>query len=367
MTNSSERPNYERPNIRAMQGYTWGEQPDDGKTIKLNTNENPFPPSPTVAQALAAFDPAGLRVYPQPTADSLRDLIADLHGLQRHNIIVTNGGDESLRLALTTFVEPGHGFGMATPSYSLYAVLAAIQDATLVEVPLQADWQMPADFAQQMNAQGVQLCCLVNPHAPSGTLYPREQLAEIAQALNGVLLIDEAYADFIDPDAGYHSADLVEELDNVLILRTFSKGYGLAGMRLGYLLGSTNLIDPLLNKTRDSYNMDQISQLVGEAAIKDQAYAQNTWAQVRKQRTQTQANLSQLGLHSPTSHSNFLLVTVGDTAKLPAAEIYARLKADGVLVRYFDTPALADKLRITIGTEEQNQRLLHLLTSYLSP
>ena len=147
---------YQRPNIAAMQGYTWGEQPEDTRTIKLNTNENPYPPSPAVQQALHSVDVAKHRTYPQPTADPLRDDIAEHHGLHRNNVVVTNGGDEALRLAFTTYVEPGKGFGMATPSYSLYPVLADIHDAPVVEVPLTEHWHLPDDFAAQLNQAQVQ-------------------------------------------------------------------------------------------------------------------------------------------------------------------------------------------------------------------
>ena len=208
---------------------------------------------------------------------------------------------------------------------------------------------------------------MVNPHAPSGTLYPVETLAELASALDGVLLIDEAYADFIDPAIGYNSSSLLAQHDNVLILRTFSKGYSLAGLRLGYLLGAENLITPLVQKTRDSYNMDHISQALGYAAFADQDYAKDTWHKVRTQRLQLQQNLGQLGLHSPESHSNFLLATVGPDAAMTAEALYTQLKNDGILVRYFSTPELADKLRISIGTEAQNQQLLSKLSSYLNP
>ncbi|MEM7100722.1 MAG: histidinol-phosphate transaminase [Pseudomonadota bacterium] len=358
---------YERPNIKAMQGYTWGEQPDDDRTIKLNTNENPYPPSPQVTHALAQLDMARLRVYPQPTADPLRDVISNLHNLTRDQVIVTNGGDEGLRLALTTFVEPGAGFGMANPSYSLYSVLAQIQDANIVQVDIESDWSYPEDLAQQMNSQKVQLTCLVNPHAPSGTLHSLSQLSAIAAQLDGVLLIDEAYADFVEPTQNYDATQLLADHDNVLILRTFSKGYSLAGLRLGYLLGNTNLIDPLITKTRDSYNIDHISQALGVSALEDQAYAQDTWQRVREDRDMLAANLGQLGLHCPTSHTNFLLATVSEDAPLSAQQIYSQLKDVGVLIRYFDTPELNNKLRISIGTPEQNQILLARLSEFLNP
>ena len=357
---------HERSNIAQMQGYTWGEQPEDTRTIKLNTNENPYPPSPKVQQALAGIDVSQLRTYPQPTADSLRDAIAQRHGLTRDNVVVTHAGDEALRLAITTFVDPGQSFGMANPSYSLYPVLAAIHDAQVVTIDLLADWTLPADFATQLNSAGVQLTCVVNPHAPSGTLYPLARLSELANTLDGVLLIDEAYADFIDPEQNYNSADILSSHDNVLVLRTFSKGYSLAGLRLGYLLGNPDLIEPIIRKTRDSYNVDHIAQALGLAAINDQDYAQQTWQEVRIARDSLQQHLNQLGLPSPPSQTNFLLVEVPSTLPENANALYLLLKEAGILVRYFNTPGLDNRLRITVGTPEQNQRLLETLTALLT-
>ncbi|MEC7990495.1 MAG: aminotransferase class I/II-fold pyridoxal phosphate-dependent enzyme, partial [Pseudomonadota bacterium] len=186
---------YQRPNIQRMQGYRWGEQPQDDQCIKLNTNENPYPPSPAVAQALAEFSSASLRTYPQPTADELREQIAKLHNLDKEHVVMTHAGDEALRLAITTFVDPGAAFASADPSYSLYPVLAQVQDARIVSIELNADWSLPRDFAAQVNAANAQLTCLVNPHAPSGQLTASAQLHEVADNINGVLLIDEAYAD----------------------------------------------------------------------------------------------------------------------------------------------------------------------------
>lgn len=348
-----------------MSGYTWGEQPEDTRTIKLNTNENPYPPSSRVQDALRNLDSTSLRTYPQPTADQLRDAIAHHHGTRREQVVVTNGGDEALRLAFTTYVEPGKSFAMASPSYSLYPVLANIHDATVVEVGLTPDWHLPRDFTDKVNAAGAQLTCVVNPHAPSGTLTSTEVLADIADNLTGLLLIDEAYADFIDPTLQYNSAELLKHHHNVLILRTFSKGYSLAGLRLGYLLGDQSLIDPIVAKTRDSYNINHISQILGLAAFKDQDYAQQTWHQVRQDRATLGADLAELGLESPVSDANFLLVQVPPDAHKNAAQLYEHLKTEGILVRYFSTPPLTDKLRITIGTHEQNQRLILALKQVL--
>ncbi len=359
---------YERDNIRQMQGYTWGEQPDDPRTIKLNTNENPYPPSPMVERALASLNAAALRVYPQPTADPLRKRIADLHDLDEENVIVTHGGDEGLRLAMTTFVDPGRTFAMAEPSYSLYSVLAAVQDAHLLQVPLGADWQLPppAEFAQTLNSAGARLVCLVNPHAPSGTLMEVETIGQLAREMDGVLLIDEAYVDFVDPGRGYNLMPLVRELDNLLILRTFSKGYSLAGLRLGYLSGAASLIEPMLRKTRDSYNVDSISQALGLAALEDQTYAAETWRRVRESRARLSDGLIQLGFPVTPSEANFLLVKVPAHCPLPAARLQQHLKSRGILVRYFGAGALADKLRITVGTDTQNQQLLDAVAEVLT-
>ncbi len=356
---------YERPNIAAMSGYSWGEQPQDADTIKLNTNENPYPPSPAVQAALDNLSASALRRYPQPTADPLRDAIASHHGLERHNVVVTNGGDEALRLAITTFVEPAATFAMADPSYSLYAVLADVHDARVLAVPLDG-WNLPEDFAERCNDAGAQLICLVNPHAPSGSLLPAAAIDALAQALDGVLLVDEAYADFVDPAHGYDSSALVRAHDNVLVLRTFSKGYSLAGLRLGYLLGPAALIEPVITKTRDSYNIDHVSQQLGLAAISDQPYARETWRRVREDREALKRQLHQLGLPAPASETNFLLVTVPPEAALSAAELYAALKAEGVLVRYFSSPPLDDRLRISVGTPEENARLTDALTRMLT-
>lgn len=350
---------FERDNIAAMQGYSYGEQPSDNLTLKLNTNESPFPPSPAVQHALTNFDAASLRTYPNATADALRDSLAAGHGVGRDNVVMTHGGDEALRLALTTFVTPGAAFGMAEPSYSLYPVLAQVQDARVVPVNLNSEWQLPADAAQTWNQQGVELTCIVNPHAPSGTLASAAELDTLAGQLNGLLLIDEAYADFVDPAAQYQSTELLKKHNNILILRTFSKGYGLAGLRLGYLLGNAELIQPVLEKTRDSYNIDHISQALGAAAYADQAYAEQTWAQVRTARGELVAGLGQLGFSMPPSQTNFLLVTPpsGTSAEL----LYQGLKTKKILVRYFEVPGLDDKLRITVGTSEQNQRLIEAI------
>jgi len=357
---------YERDNIRRMHAYEWGEQPDSAEVLKLNTNENPFPPGPRVQDALAHFDVANLRRYPPPTADRLRGKLARLHGLDIRNFVVTNGGDEGLRLALTTFVEPGTPLGTLEPSYSLYPVLADVQGAPTLKIPLGDDWSIPSDFARRLNDAGANLACIVNPHAPSGTLTDAESISRIASVFRGVLLVDEAYADFVDPELGYDLVRLVDELDNLLILRTFSKGYSLAGARLGYLIGSPDLVAPILGKTRDSYNVNLVSQILGEAALDDIAYARETWAQIRAARQALKAALTTLGCRVGASQTNFLLAEIPPEFPLCARDIYRSLKARGVLIRYFDTPLMQNRLRISVGTSSQNDRVVSLLREILS-
>ncbi len=357
---------FERPNIHAMEGYTPGEQPGDGATIKLNTNENPYPPSPAVQAAVCDYDTGALRTYPPPTADPLRDALARLHGVGRENIVITHGGDEGLRLAMTTFVEPRSVFGMATPSYSLYSVLAEVQDASIYPVSLDDDFNYPDDFAQRLNAAGACLTCIVNPHAPSGRLLPPESLAQLARALDKVLLIDEAYVDFVDPSLKHDAVRLIDAHDNVLLLRTFSKGYSLAGLRLGYLIGPENLIGPIVSKTRDSYNVDHISQTIGLAAISDWDYAERTWEAVRDARDTLTIALEGFGFGVEPSQTNFLLARTAREHPLTAAALYQALKQRGILVRYFNVRMMQDRLRITIGTPEQNSALIAALEELLS-
>ena len=351
----------ERDNIQRMAGYSWGEQPDVDQVIKLNTNENPYPPSPNLDRVLANYSSSSLRVYPSPLANDLRDQLSELHNLSRDNFLITNGGDELLRLIFTTFLNPGELFGMAEPSYSLYPVLAAINNSPVVRVPLEEDWSLPRNFSQILNDKGVKLACLVCPHAPSGSLVNVDILSRIASEFRGVILIDEAYIDFVDPALRHDCAPLVNAFDNLLILRSLSKGYSLAGLRVGYAIGSQALITPMLTKTRDSYNINALSQLLAKAALTDQEYAQTSWEKVRLSRRKLKNSLAQRGFRAPPSQANFLLAEIPEGFPYTAGELLQALRKHNILVRHFDTPRLEDKLRISIGTDEQNESLLAAL------
>ncbi len=347
---------YERNAIGKMQGYEPGKQPDTAGTVKLNTNENPYPPCDAVMAAIKEVSAESLRRYPPPTADGLRQSVARVHKLAPENVLAVNGGDELLRLAVTTFVEHGRPVGMVVPSYSLYPVLADIHGSPVASVDATQDWAVPGDLGQRMNQAGVQLTFVVNPHAPSGRLTPKERIAQLAMELDGVLLVDEAYVDFVDPAMGYDAVELVTRFDNLILLRSLSKGYSLAGLRVGYGLGSAALIRPMLEKTRDSYNLDAIAQMAATASLENRDKARLSWERVRTERLQLRQALIGLGLQVPESQANFLLAGVPE-GRMSASDIQRALERRGILVRHFDQPRLRDQLRITVGSPEQNRKL----------
>ncbi len=356
---------FQRPHIEAMQGYVPGEQPQSAAVIKLNTNENPYPPSSLVQDALNSISVASLRRYPPPTAKEFREIAASLHQVAPENIVPTNGGDELLRLVMTTYVGSDDTIAVTKPSYSLYPVLAEVQNSTLLEIDLNNDWSMPADFAEQLNAANAKLAIVVNPHAPTGALLTAEYLSTLAAAFKGVLLIDEAYVDFVDPDQHYDSVPLIKLHDNVILLRTLSKGYSLAGLRFGYGIGPESLISPMMFKTRDSYNTDLIAQTLATAALKSVDYAAAGWAKVRTSRHRLQQDLNRLGILTYPSQTNFLLCDI--PAAPGALALYNALKQQNILVRYFDQDRLRQRLRISIGTEEENTVLVDAIARVLAP
>jgi len=362
---------YERANIREMTGYASGEQPAQPDIIKLNTNENPYPATAAVAQALSNCRVEDLRRYPSPLADCFRRTAAEYHQLEVDNIIPTNGGDELLRLVITTFADAGDTLVIAEPSYSLYPVLADIQGCKTERIMLGGDWSMPEDFAELANRAGAKIAFAVNPHAPSGHLSSSAKFSRIAERFSGVLVIDEAYVDFIDPELNYDAVELTRKFDNVLILRTMSKGYSLAGLRFAYGIGAKSLLAPMLHKTRDSYNTDFIAQTLATAALQDRAAAAGNWEKVRAERSRLHSELSELGFFCGESQSNFILAQLPQqpdarlNADQQALRLYQQLKSKGILIRYFDQARLRDKLRITVGTPDQNTRLLLTLRELL--
>jgi histidinol-phosphate aminotransferase len=334
-----------------MAPYVPGEQPGPGeKVIKLNTNENPFPPSPRVLEAIRAVDPESLRRYPSPKADLFRTTAARVHGVTPDMILAGNGSDEILAIVMRTFLGPGAILAYPDPTYSLYPVLADEGESRVRTVPWGPDWDLPVDALLETAPRAI---FFANPNAPSGTLVKQARVRDLALAFDGLVLVDEAYVDFADDSC----LDLARELPNVVLCRTFSKGYSLAGLRFGYAIAAPAVIAEMM-KVKDSYNCDAIAILAATAALEDQAYASQTWRAVRAERPRLASELVRRGYDVLPSQANFLF------ARCPqgnAAEVYLALKRQGILVRFFDKPGLSDKLRITIGTSEQNDALLRAL------
>ena len=353
---------YERAHIASMSGYTPGEQPSDPRVIKLNTNENPYPPSPAVAEALKQFDAKMLRKYPEPSSRDLRQSIAARLGIDDHEVLVTNGGDELLRLVFTTFCEPGSWVLSTEPTYSLYPVLAELQACRWKSLPLEQGFSLPNNLADEAGRLQASLVLIVNPHAPTGRLFKLEELAKLAAQIPGVLLIDEAYVDFVDPDIGYKSVNLIKQHPNVLLLRTFSKGYSLAGLRLGFGLGQASLIEPMASKVRDSYNLDALAQSLGLAAWEDELYAKDIANKVRRERALLTTGLRNLDFEVSDSQTNFVYAEPPED--MSSSALYDSLKAQGILVRYFHDGN--NRLRISIGTQDENQRLLETCARVLA-
>jgi len=349
---------YFRPTIAAMTGYVPGEQPPPGTpVIKLNTNENPYPPSPQAMAVLHHLDSEWLRRYPDPYGRQVRQAVRDILGVPEDWVLVTNGSDDLLNILIRACAE-GHSRPIAypTPTYVLYGTLAALQPAQVIEIPYPETYRLPLD---ELVATQAAVTLIASPNSPSGHAVPLAELRHLARQLSGVLAIDEAYVDFAETSA----LALVHECPNVLLLRTLSKGYGLAGLRLGFGLAQPELIAGLF-KVKDSYTVDAIAMAVGAAALRDQTYKHQRAEQIKASRTRLTQALRGLGFTVPDSQGNFVLATVptGEAAALTQA-----LKQRGILVRYFQHPGLEDKLRITVGTEAQNQQLIEALQSVLIP
>lgn len=337
-----------RPAIREMDGYIPGEQPKINRLIKLNTNENPYPPSPKALKALADFDPTRLNRYPTPLADPVRQAAAELTRHPPDWILVGNGSDDILTIATRSFVEQGGTLACLSPSYSLYAVLAQIQGARCVEVSLTPDFQLPETVSSEV-AQAP-LFYLTRPNAPTGGTFPLDEVRRFCRRQQGIVLIDEAYADFADD----HCLALVRELDNVLVSRTLSKGYALAGIRLGYVVGNPDLITGMM-KVKDSYNVNTLTQQIAAAALQDQAHLQCITARIRRTREKTAAALRELDFEVTESQANFLFIR----PPLKAADFQQALRDQAVLVRYFPGPITGEWVRVTMGTDKEMEIFLH--------
>lgn len=342
------------PHIDRMAGYVPGEQPRHGGFIKLNTNENPYPPSPRALEAIAAALNDRLRLYPDPVGTAFRQAAARRHGVDPEMVLAGNGSDDLLTILTRAFVGPGERLVYPTPSYILYRTLAELQDARVAEVAFRPDWSLDPDA---LAVPGARLVFLANPNSPSGTALRPDQVAALAQRLDCPLVVDEAYADFAESDC----VPLVADHANVIVTRSFSKGYSLAGLRLGYLVARPEIIAGLV-KVKDSYNCDTLSLAGGAAALDDVDHLKQTRSLILATRHRLSEAVRALGYHVPESQANFVWCTGGP----PALEIYQALKDQKILVRLMRYPGLADGLRITVGTDPEVDRLLEALRALVS-
>ncbi len=335
-----------RPTIQRMHGYIPGEQPQDKQYIKLNSNENPYPASPRVIEALQRAIGEDLRLYPDPVANRLRDKAAEVYGLTREQILVGNGSDDLLTMLMRTCVDPGDHVAYPVPTYSLYDELVTMQGGQITQIPFLDDFSLPPSLAEVE----AKLTILCHPNAPSGTMPSLAQVEELARRVRGILVIDEAYIDFANETA----LPLIHKYPHIVILRTFSKSFSLAGMRIGLAFGHPEFIKELL-KVKDSYNVNRLSIVAATAALEDYAWMQQNVAKIKTTRSRLTTALRKLGYFVYDSHTNFVLARkVGVNQELT----YHRLKDQGVLVRYFSLPTLTDCLRISVGSDEEIDTLL---------
>jgi len=345
---------YFRDNIERAVGYEPGFQPSRADVVKLNTNENPYPPSPAVIKAISEIGAEQLRRYPDPMGNAFREAAAKINGVEADWIMCCNGGDDLLRMAFTAFCDRKRPAAYPVPTYSLYPVLANIQNCRAIEVPFDKEFNLPARLARVRAA----LTIVCNPNAPSGTFIQPEELSSLAAEVKGVLLIDEAYVDFAERNC----VELVKQFENVIILRSLSKGYSLAGLRFGYAIARPEMIDGLM-KVKDSYNVDAIAIASATAAIKDREYFRQNIEKVTAERKRLTEQLKELGFELPVSSANFVFA---EHKTCKAQEIYDKLVQRNIFVRYWDRVGIDNKLRITVGTKEQNDILLSALKEIVS-
>ena len=345
-----------RPAVRAMHGYTPGEQVND--LVKLNTNEGAFPPSPRVRATLAAIADDTLRLYPDPVCTRLREAAGRRYSVPPESVLAGNGSDDCLTILYRGFLDAGDRIACPWPTYGLYDTLASLQGAELVRLPFRVAGrrlELPADLPRQR----AKMIILANPNNPTATLVPTDEIARLCDAVAGdaLVVVDEAYVDFA-LGAGLDASMLpyLAAHPNLVVLRTFSKAYSLAGARLGLLFAAAPLVAQLV-KVKDSYNVNAITQAIGVAALGDRAHQDELLRRTLDERARLEAALAAMGATWPESGANFVLAEFGERAEA----IYRALKDGGLLVRWWASPELRTKLRITVGRPDENERLIAAL------
>jgi histidinol-phosphate aminotransferase len=342
---------YIRRQVERVSGYVPGEQPKVAGLIKLNTNENPYPPSREVLETLRGAIDGKLRLYPDPTSSALRAKLGKIHGFDPEQIIIGNGCDDILNLCVRAFCGECEKLAYFWPSYSLYPVLANIQGATPVELPLNENFQIETHPPLLAKLAGVKLVFITQPNAPSGVWLQRVELQRVIEETKGVVVIDEAYVDF----ASENCLDLVGEYDNVIVARTFSKAFSFAGMRVGWAVGSRELI-AALNKVKDSYNVSRLSQLGAEATLEEWDYFQQNVKKICGTRERTVAMLAKLGFFVYPSQTNFVFAK--PPSPVTAKRWFDGLRTKNILVRWWDADRIRDFARVSIGTDEEMDKFL---------
>ena len=349
--NGMKMTSYVRPSVAALEAYTPGEQPQGPGFVKLNTNENPYPPSPKALEAVRAAAGPELRLYPDPQARGLRRRAAQVYGVEEDGILVGNGSDELLGLIVRAVVAPGVRVAYAEPTYSLYDTLVAIEEGESVTLPYGADFALPPELAD-LDARLTFVC---HPNSPSGVAADLELVRHIAARGRGLVVVDEAYVDFAEESA----VSLVDEFENLIVLRTFSKSFSLAGLRVGLAFGAASVMDDL-RRIKDSYNVDRLALAAAQGALEDLPWMEANVEKILQTRARLAAALRSRGYDVLDSSANFVL------ARRPGIDqrsTYEGLKQQRVLVRHFPTARLADTRRITVGTDSETDALLDALDS----
>jgi histidinol-phosphate aminotransferase len=340
-----------RSNISAMSGYVPGEQPQGGGFVKLNTNENPYPPSPAVAVAIQEALARGLQKYPDPMAGAFCRRASELLGVPPDWILAGNGSDDILTIVTRALVGEGQLVRSLYPSYVLYRTLAELQGARCEEIDFSPDWSLPEALGQ--GSDELRLVYLSNPNSPSGTVVPPQAVLELAERLPCPLLVDEAYADFAETNC----LDLVAKNEKIMVSRSLSKSYALAGLRFGYVVAQPHLIAQFI-KVKDSYNCDALSIAAATAAIGDQAWLVETRETIIASRGRLAAALRSLGFIGPNSQANFIWAL---HSRRGVRRMYEELKERRILVRYMVYPNWSDGLRISVGTDEEIEKCVAAL------
>jgi len=337
--------------VKNVKPYVPGEQPKDRKYIKLNTNENPYPPSAKAIEAIRQAANDTLRLYPDPAGDALRDTIADRFGLKRGNVFIGNGSDELLAFCFPAFFEPtGRPVLFAEITYSFYPVYAEFFHTPYRLIPVDDEFNIPVEGYFQDNG-GI---LIANPNAPSGKGFSLEDIEKILKRNeSSVVILDEAYIDF----GGQTAAGLVDRYPNLLVIRTLSKSHSLAGLRVGFALGDEELIEGIIRvkDSINSYTVDRLAQAGAREAIKDDAYFLETRSKIIRTRKRVSAELEKTGFHVIPSQANFIFVS---HPRCPGRDLFQKLREKGILVRYFDKPKINNFLRVTIGTDEEMNSFL---------